>query len=860
MNHRALLAGVAAASALALPGLATTKTVSIDRRPPVSQYCPIDNQGFDLTFVAEEPFARVSFTVTNTSPGGVFLSNRIDNVAVIAKTIYDAHKVVSPGFGACYASPGDPNTPALDFNAAGTPEAYLNLFDTNAAGWDLNTFTSFQGGGGAPRIPATGSDTTGGQLVLGRSSDGAVDAKTSVLVSGLTPGVEYIVTGWWYVVAIAQPLKVTIDSDPCVDEDGDGASSCVDCDDRNPSRKPGADEACDGVDNDCDGIVDEGTPCAVMCDPPTSLVANGRLTNTTTGSTHVETLWTGTEFGLFYEDSVAGSPDIHVARVSAGGAEIGQDQTFNASGFVDKLPRAAWTGTEYGVVWLQNKLPVFQLARRDGAPLGSLVHVFSSGFEAGAIDVAWTGSEFGVVWTEGTAVNDISSETLYFQILSRTGLPQLPTPIKVNSTFLDPWLKQPRIVWNGTSFGVSWIEDPASPRVMFRRLPRLSLTSESIVNVAPTAVTPTTPVLAAGGSGQFGIAWYEYRDGAEPEIYFARLSAAGVKLGTELRVTNAAGQSFTPTVAWSGAEWGLAWDDLRSGDEEIWFARVSAAGVKQGSDIRVTNSAEPSRDPSIVWAGGKFGVAWSDWRDGGNAEIYFTPIGCDCVDADVDGFSSCVDCDDGDATVYPGAPQTCNGVTNDCNNPVWPVPLGVTDEDGDGLAPCNGDCDDVHASVFPGAPQICDGLNNSCTSSSWPYLDGTNERDNDGDGFSTCGGDCNDLASNSYGPPGEARSLALIHSKPTGVTTLLWLAPTSPGGDPFYDTIRSSSPADFTTAAVCVEQDGGGNTVSSDATSPGLGEAFYYLIRAENLCPGSAGIGTLGTNSAGVPRAARTCP
>jgi len=59
---------------------------------------------------------------------------------------------------------------------------------------------------------------------------------------------------------------------------------------------------------------------------------------------------------------------------------------------------------------------------------------------------------------------------------------------------------------------------------------------------------------------------------------------------------------------------------------------------------------------------------------------------------------------------------------------------------------------------------------------------------------------------------------------------------------------------------VCVEQNGGGNTVSSDAAAPASGAAFYYLIRAENLCPGAAGIGPLGTNSAGVPRTARTCP
>lgn len=45
-------------------------------------------------------------------------------------------------------------------------------------------------------------------------------------------------------------------------------------------------------------------------------------------------------------------------------------------------------------------------------------------------------------------------------------------------------------------------------------------------------------------------------------------------------------------------------------------------------------------------------------------------------------------------------------------------PCGAeTDADGDGYLPSEGDCDDANSSVYPGAPESCDGIDNDCDAS-----------------------------------------------------------------------------------------------------------------------------------------------
>ncbi len=222
--------------------------------------------------------------------------------------------------------------------------------------------------------------------------------------------------------------------------------------------------------------------------------------------------------------------------------------------------------------------------------------------------------------------------------------------------------------------------------------------------------------------------------------------------------------------AFSGSVWGRTnMSAISTGDEAIFWGGYACvfnqsqpdwclkAYLQDGFRYNVTtgtyaplsnlNAPSPRERPAAAWTGSEMIV-----YGGVNATTFFMLDGgrylasIPGLDGDADGFAGTCDCDDGRASVHPGAPQICgDGLNNDCSHPAWPSLTGTNevDDDGDGLAECSGDCDDAHATVRPGAPQICDGLNNDCNAPDWPAIPSTDD-DQDADGYRVCSGDCDD--------------------------------------------------------------------------------------------------------------------
>lgn len=168
---------------------------------------------------------------------------------------------------------------------------------------------------------------------------------------------------------------------------------------------------------------------------------------------------------------------------------------------------------------------------------------------------------------------------------------------------------------------------------------------------------------------------------------------------------------------------------------------------------------------SISGCGGK-----GDGDDGGD----------DVTDADGDRYGADEDCDDLDPNSFPGAPELCDQVDNDCDGQVDEDAAGGTtwyqDIDGDGHGTTNettfactqplgyaavaDDCDDREPAAYPGNIESCDEIDNDCDEEVDEAVLRGLFLDDDGDGYGDpditqdgcfeqdgwvfTGGDCND--------------------------------------------------------------------------------------------------------------------
>jgi len=385
-------------------------------------------------------------------------------------------------------------------------------------------------------------------------------------------------------------------------------------------------EVCNGVDDDCNGATDEGLQVLAG--------AELRVTDDPNHSTAPSLVWDGEHYGVAWTDSRDGdSTEIYFNGVLADGRLSGAaDRRITNAPDSSNSPVLVWAGGVWGLVWRDSRdddKPVTYFARlaADGQRLGGELALLNRGESHHQPALVWKGDGFGVAW-QGLR-QDV--RTIYAAQLGAGGA-LVGEPTAVAEDVRDP-RDGPALAWSGAELALVWSTNPNEGLhgIWFARVAANGALIGDTVRVTGDGCRQPEHMELLWNGQEYGLVWSDIRD-LNREIYFVRLSREGNVLRGDVRITHANRVSDEPSLLWDGLEWRLAWRDERNGGggSDVYVTRITPAGDRVGPDVRITNGAGLARGPSLAWTGSELGVAWSDNRHDRKKEIYFArgPFGC----------------------------------------------------------------------------------------------------------------------------------------------------------------------------------------------------------------------------------------
>jgi len=398
----------------------------------------------------------------------------------------------------------------------------------------------------------------------------------------------------------------------------------------------------------------------------------------------------------------------------------------------ERAPAVAWDGAHHLVAWEQRApLGVASVRVRrfgaDGLPADDVATALASGWgDQRAPTVAAGPAGWLVAWQDGRS---FFGWDVYGAFVDAGGT-HAAEPFAVSDAVNDQ--SMPRAACEGARYLVAWRAavggcgadagcdpdldpfceftcdaDPTHVDVHAAWVNPLRAAAGPRFAVTAAAGEQTRPAVAAG-AGAFFVAW-EDRRGADADVRGVSIVSGAAEAGAEVTISAAPGAQGAPSVAFGGGLFGVAWQDGRVGDGDVYAARVLPTGaVLDPTGLPVATDPAAESSPAFALSPGGAGlVAYARFeaappygtdRVRARTVSFGGEVGASCREAAECGTGLCAGglccpsaCDDGDPCTDDGcATGACSHVRRDtpaCVADAGTTEVGVPDAGDDASVP-----------------------------------------------------------------------------------------------------------------------------------------------------------------------------
>lgn len=335
----------------------------------------------------------------------------------------------------------------------------------------------------------------------------------------------------------------------------------------------------------------------------------------------------GTNYLVVWTDNRNGSYDIYGTRVSAAGVVLDVMGIAISTAISEQnYPAVAFDGTNYLVVWQDLRTGTWDIygtrVKTDGTVIDDAGVMMSNASNHQYYpDVAFDGTNYLVVWYDNRTGS--VSYDIYGTRVSKAGTVLDASGIIISNASGNQQL--PAVAFDGTNYLVVWADYRSGADIYGARVaPSGAVQEDTATNIMISNASSNQewPDVAFNGT-DYLVVWQDSRTG-NWDIYGARVDTDGAVLdATGLSICGNANQQYYPAVASDGSNYLVVWQDYRNSNYDIYGSRVDGDGTALDPlGLTLSIAVNTQEYPAVVYGGSSYFVAWNDTRNSWNNDIY----------------------------------------------------------------------------------------------------------------------------------------------------------------------------------------------------------------------------------------------